>query len=109
MNEVHIALESLLVKLEYELKDKLLWQIEPPSETALSSGAPFCCDTLSFEQWLQFVYLVKFKEIINVQGKLPSNINVTPMAKEAFKAMKSKVKLLKVISDIDQLLSQPRK
>ena len=97
---------QLLKQLEQQLMLQKLWQTLPPSEEALASTQPFCIDTLSFEQWLQFIFIVKIKLMIEQGMALPSQISLTPMAEEAFKHLGEKANnLIKVIADIDATLS----
>lgn len=97
---------GLLNELTLELKALNLWQAQAPSRTALSSSAPFCCDTLSFEQWLQFVFIVKISRMINLGQALPNKIALTPMAEESFKHLSAQAKpLLRIINKIDKALT----
>jgi len=97
---------ALLEELSIALKSLNLWQTQVPSRAALSSTSPFCCDTLSFEQWLQFVFIEKIGEMINQGQTLPNKIALTPMAEESFKHLSTKGKaLLTVINKIDQTLT----
>jgi uncharacterized protein YqcC (DUF446 family) len=100
----------LLEALACELKLLKLWQTHPPSTIELSSKAPFCCDTLTFEQWLQFIFIAKITMMINKQQALPTKISLTPMAEEAFKHLSVNVKpLLSVIHKIDKTLTEQGK
>ena len=99
--------KSLLDELVLTLKSLDLWQTSQPDSIKLLSSAPFCCDTLAFEQWLQFVFIPKIYLMINQKQKLPSKIALTPMAQESFKSRTDKVEhLIVIINKIDQLLSQ---
>ncbi|PKI17017.1 tRNA pseudouridine(65) synthase TruC [Colwellia sp. 12G3] len=96
----------LLEALACELKSLNLWQIQPPRIDELSSNAPFCCDTLAFEQWLQFIFIPKITMMIN-QQQLPTKISLTPMAEEAFKHLSVNTKpLVDVIQKIDHTLTE---
>jgi len=100
----------LLEELSVELQRLNIWQEQQPSSVALSSTAPFCCDTLSFEQWLQFVFIEKIRQIINQGQSLPTKIALTPMAEESFKHLSTQGKyLLKVIDNIDRTLTTREK
>ncbi len=77
---------QLLTEIEAELKSLSLWQAQPPSAEALASREPFCIDTLTFEQWLQFVFLVKMKQLVVMKLPLPANVSIFPMAEESFKS-----------------------
>lgn len=96
----------LLDALACELKSQSLWQAKPPSTAELNSSAPFCCDTLAFEQWLQFIFIPKLTLMIHQQQTLPSTISLTPMAEESFKYLANNARpLLDVIQKIDTTLT----
>ena len=98
---------ALLETLTCELKLLNLWQTHQPSSVELSSSAPFCCDTLTFEQWLQFIFIAKITIMINQQQSLPTKISLTPMAEEAFKHLSVNTKpLLGIIQKIDKTLME---
>lgn len=72
---------------------------------ALASREPFCCDTLSFEQWLQFILIPRMGALIAGNHPLPSNIAVAPMAEEAFKPLGNTAHvLIECIAQFDALL-----
>ncbi len=101
---------ALLETLTCELKLLNLWQTQRPTSDELLSSAPFCCDTLSFEQWLQFIFIPKLTEMINQQQSLPTKISLTPMAEEAFKHFSVNVNpLFDVIKNIDKTLTEQGK
>ncbi|WP_231731572.1 YqcC family protein [Colwellia sp. TT2012] len=95
---------ALLAALTTELKLLKLWQTQQPSAVELASSAPFCCDSLAFEQWLQFVFIPRITQLINQQQALPSKIALRPMAEESFKQLSAQA-LLAVINKIDQTLT----
>jgi len=103
-------ISTLLADLAFELKSLNLWQISQPSTAKLSSSTPFCCDTLAFEQWLQFIFIPKLVEMINQQRSLPSKVSLTPMAEEAFKYLSTSAKpLIDIIQKIDNALTEQGK
>ena len=98
--------EKLLAALTTELKSLKLWQIQQPSAAELASSAPFCCDTLAFEQWLQFIFIPRITQLINQQQALPAKIALRPMAEESFKHLSVRAKpLLDIIQNIDTTLT----
>lgn len=104
----HQSAVILLNAIERELKQQSLWQSDTPSAQALSSQQPFCVDTLSFEQWLQFIMLPRMRVMIDTKQPLPTRISVAPMAEEAFKTIKAKAQpLISRIAEFDHLLSMP--
>ncbi|BCX88321.1 hypothetical protein MIN45_P0690 [Methylomarinovum tepidoasis] len=98
---------DLLLELEAELRRLGLWEEARPSDEALASPLPFCCDTLSFPQWLQFVFLERMKPLIEAGGPLPGQCGIAPMAEEWFagSGIESK-RLLRLLRDFDELLTQ---
>lgn len=107
---IPVHMTTLLADLIFELKSLNLWQIPQPSAAELSSSAPFCCDTLAFEQWLQFIFIPKIAMMINQHQPLPTKISLTPMAKEAFKYLSTSTKpLIDLIQKIDKTLTEQGK
>ncbi len=104
ITDTHIALDKLLSQLQSCLQAEQLWASSPPSQAALSSTQPFCVNTLSFEQWLQFVMMARFRKMIQAEVPLPGNCDIAPMAEEAFKG-RSLGKVISAIRAVDELLS----
>lgn len=100
-------LTILFSDLEAELKGLDLWKEIRPSEEKLASVEPFAIDTLSFPEWLQFVFIEKMTQLLQANLPLPDKIAITPMAIEYFKilAINSKV-LIKIIMQIDVAINE---
>lgn len=106
----HSQVASLLIDLEMELRRLQWWQAQRPSAEALASTVPFCVDTLSFDQWLQFVFLPTLQQMIELGMALPSNCQITPMAEEfvrssADHSTQSAEPLLAALTALDRLMS----
>lgn len=99
----HQQVETLLVKLTHELKKHQLWQDETPSAEALASQEPFALDTLTFHQWLQFIFIPRFLICIEQQQALPIGFSVAPMAAEVWKYEGQYQKMVRYIQQIDRL------
>lgn len=80
MTERYSHLASLLIDIECELRRALLWGTIEPTEDALASTEPFCVDTMSFQEWLQFVFLPRMHQLLAHQHPLPAQCNITAMA-----------------------------
>jgi uncharacterized protein YqcC (DUF446 family) len=97
---------ELLIDIESELRTLGLWQNIPPSEKALASDQPFCVDTLTLSQWLQFIFLPTLYGLMKEGRALPNRCGVAPMAEEYFKASALHVDALIIaLRDIDIALS----
>ncbi len=97
-----MGLASILIGIEREMRQLGIWESTQPDRIALSSEMPFCYDTLSFNQWMQFVLIVRFRTIIDNRAGLPSTCNILPYAAEALGDVKEDTsQLLDLIKDLD--------
>lgn len=97
---------ELLIDIESELRTLGLWQNIPPSEKDLASDQPFCIDTLTLSQWLQFIFLPTLYGLMEEERELPNRCGIAPMAEEYFKASGLHVDALIIaLRDIDVALS----
>jgi uncharacterized protein YqcC (DUF446 family) len=95
-----------LLQIEIELRRLGAWDSQPPSEEALRSTAPFCVDTLTFTQWLQFVFVERMKVIIENDNPLPAVSGIAPMAEEYYRGREQFAReLIRELERIDRLLS----
>jgi uncharacterized protein YqcC (DUF446 family) len=56
-----------------------------PADGAFTSNAPFCYDTMSLLEWLQWVMFPKTRELVRRQMPLPTVCEIHPLAEEEFK------------------------
>lgn len=104
MSDVHYAeLQGLINELIVHMQSYDIWAVHAPSTNALQSDKPFCVDTLSFEQWLQFIMVPTFTQMIEQGIHLPRACDISPMAQEVWKGRYSKVQ--STIRLIDELVS----
>lgn len=105
-NDFTSQIAACLLSIELELRKLGAWATERPPEAAFQSTEPFCIDTLTFTQWLQFVFLERMKLIVENGHPLPSVSGITPMAEEYFRGRpESGQGLMRELEAIDQLLS----
>ena len=82
------------------------WQTIPPAPEKLMSVEPFSIDTLSFVEWLQWIYIARLRAIIDAGGQLPSGAQVYPYAVEALKGDTSSIPgLLNLIQQLDEAMA----
>ena len=97
---------EVLIDIEAQLRQLGLWDKIPPSSEALASTEPFCVDTLSLPQWLQFIFLPTIYDMLEQGQALPERCSITPMADEFFRGTGLATgDLLQALQAIDQLLS----
>ena len=83
------ALADQLLLIERELRVLGMWSSEAPSAEALASQQPFCVDTLDFEAWLQWLFLPRMKQLLEMAGPLPAASGIRPMAEERYRGRES--------------------
>ncbi|SFM79039.1 YqcC family protein [Halopseudomonas yangmingensis] len=102
MSGAHGVLLVLLDELEQALRDEGLWGATPPVAERLASLAPFCVDTLGFEEWLQWVFLPRMREIARRRQQLPQAV-LAPMGEQALQPSPRRV--LSSLQRIDRHLA----
>jgi uncharacterized protein YqcC (DUF446 family) len=106
MHHLHGRIADVLLEVEANLRTSGKWEQQPPDNRDLSSGQPFCIDTLSFEQWLQWVFLPRMKRIIEQQKPLPAKSGIYVYAHEYLRNSDvSTASLLKLIKRFDDLIA----
>ncbi|QSX35500.1 YqcC family protein [Shewanella avicenniae] len=103
---VYQQTQILLETLEQQLRTSQLWSELQPSVDALASTAPFACDTMSFENWLQFIFLPKMQQLLAQQLPLPQKIAIAPMAQQLWAEFPARYPVINTLEKIDALLSQ---
>lgn len=98
---------TLLIDIEAHLRRLNVWEDISPSEEALASVEPFCIDTLSYSQWLQFIFLPTMYHLLESESPLPEECGIAPMAEEHFRGLGlPSAALERTLTALDQLLSE---
>ena len=104
---VRDQLSQLLQTLENELRLQGRWDASAPPPSALRSRQPFAVDTLSFDQWLQWILLPKMHELLVQQLPLPEDCAIQPIAEEVYDSEDAgATRLIAIIAEIDTLLTE---
>ncbi|OEY67793.1 YqcC family protein [Marinobacter sp. X15-166B] len=103
--QVNQVADSLLA-IEMELRRLGMWSAEAPAPEALQSAQPFAIDTLTFVEWLQFVFLERMKELLEEDLPFPQVSGIAPMAEEYFRGREQLGRtLVRELKIMDELLS----
>lgn len=97
--------QMLLNKLQAQLNADELWCTAAPAPTALLSKAPFACDTLPLESWLQFLFIPKIQALLDKDLAQPVALSILPIAQLRFE-QRLYPDLLTLIGDIDKHFHQ---
>ena len=107
IDQQSVEIIDALNQLEVGLRDLGLWSDERPPAEALASTLPFCYDTLELEQWLQFVFLGRMREILEQGDCLPDSCAIHPYVEMLSGAGKTvHPKLAGLIQHVDQCISK---
>ena len=103
---IHTEVAELLIDIEGELRKLGQWARIPPPDKALSSDQPFCIDTLTLPQWLQYIFLPSLYKMLQDKQNLPGRCGVAPMAQEYFRGSDLCADaLVETLTQLDGLLS----
>ena len=84
MDARFLDIAEQLLLIEGELRTQGWWDDVPPSAEALSSVEPFSVDKLDFHQWLQWIFLVRMKQILEQNLPLPNASGILEMAEMVY-------------------------
>lgn len=105
MMDKYSRLADVILLLEAEMRRQRIWSLEPPQKHQLESIQPFCVDTLNFQQWLQFIFLPRMKEILENGQQLPSCSDIASMANESFKkTIDGSETIVKLLVECEQII-----
>jgi uncharacterized protein YqcC (DUF446 family) len=97
---------EVLIDIEAQLRQLGQWHRVRPSAEALASQQPFCVDTLTLPQWLQFIFLPTLYAILEEGQALPGRCGIAPMAEEYFRGTGLRSQdLVEALRKMDRLLS----
>ena len=97
---------EVLIDIEAQLRQLGQWDKIPPSTEALASSQPFCVDTLTLPQWLQFIFLPTLYQMLENEQALPERCGIAPMAEEFFRGSGLATnELVSALLRMDDLLS----
>ncbi|MDZ7841231.1 MAG: YqcC family protein [Gammaproteobacteria bacterium] len=101
-------LAGLLDQIEGELKRLDLWEGRPPPAEAFRSPNPFCFDTMSIPQWLQWVFVPRMRETLAMSVPLAAPSRITPAVELYFADISGdEGNLVVLLQEFDALMPDP--
>ena len=92
-----------LQQLQLAMQKLDLWQVTPPAQDAFLSQEPFAIDTMSPEEWLQWIFIPRMFALLESGADLPSQIAVSPYLEEVFKRSRRKIFLVELLTPLREL------
>jgi len=90
-------------EIEAEIKRIGYWSSEPLPESTYRFQAAFAMDTMTFVQWLQFVFIPRVRDIIAQHGTFPSQSMVGVQAMREFDGDEDASRLVSLLTEFDEL------
>jgi uncharacterized protein YqcC (DUF446 family) len=87
--------------IEKELRAIGYWRETPPAPEKMAFKRAFGMDTLSFTQWIQFVLLVRVRELLATGSALPSSSSVGTVAVREFDGLPEAERLTQLLCEFD--------
>ena len=101
---MNAQIQQQLNALQVAMRLHQLWEAVPPSADALASTDPFCINTLSATQWLQWVFIPRMQALLEAKAALPRNFAITPYLEEALKDEPYLRALHQPLAELERLL-----
>ncbi len=106
MHDIPERIADVILEIEANLRTSGKWDACQPPNKLLASTQPFCIDTLTFEQWLQWIFLPRMKQILEQQQSLPTRSNIHDYAEDYFhKNDPNTASILSLIKRFDDLIA----
>jgi uncharacterized protein YqcC (DUF446 family) len=93
---------SKLEQIETEMRRIDLWQASPLQAEQYDFRAAFAGDTMSFPQWLQFIFIPNAKRAA-AGASFPSDSQVSAKAVREFDGMSAASTLVELLTEFDAL------
>ncbi len=102
----HAQVAQMIDRIEAEMRAIGLWQTEALELSRYEFSQAFAMDTMSFSQWLQFVFIARVREIISAHGAFPAQSMVAAQAVRQYDGSPEASKLLSLLSAFDALIEK---
>jgi uncharacterized protein YqcC (DUF446 family) len=97
----HETVARRIDAIEAEMRRAGLWQDAPLEPRQMQFTRAFAGDTMAFEQWLQFVFIPRVREIVAARGEFPSQSQVSVQAIREFDGVDEAADLIRLLSEFD--------
>lgn len=106
--DVYDRIRAKADEIEAELRRIGYWQAQQPKPEAFKFKRAFAADTMSFGQWLQFVFLPRARDVAAKRDQTPDASNVGAYAVRELDGDAKADQLITLLSEFDALFGTPR-
>jgi uncharacterized protein YqcC (DUF446 family) len=100
----HGEVAAKLDAIEAELRRAGLWQEAPLPDEAYDFSRAFASDTMTYAQWLQFVFVPRVRELVAAGGEFPATSSVGAQGVREFDGDDRADVLVQLLSEFDALI-----
>jgi uncharacterized protein YqcC (DUF446 family) len=102
LSDFQQSVSDLLDEIEREMRTCGLWQSRPLEPEQMHFTQAFGMDTMSFDQWLQFIFIPRVREAV-VKNSFPASSQVGAQAVREFDTVPAASGLVTLLSRFDAL------
>ena len=103
--DVYQLLANKAEQVENELRRLNRWQDLPLSSDKFADMGAFGSNTMTFEQWIQFVLVPRIDQIVFNKGELPAGSMLATYAVRVFDGDTDASNLIDLLNEIDDLIN----
>ncbi len=97
------SVQTKLDEIVAEMKRIGFWQDEPLQPEQYDFRSAFALDTMTFNQWLQFIFVPRVAQILESQGTFPTRSQVGAQAIREYDSFPEAAQLVTLLGEFDTL------
>jgi len=103
--DLYELLAKKVREIECELQLLNRWQGHPLTQDKFENMGAFGSNTMTFEQWIQFILIPRIDSIIKNKDKLPAESMLSTYAVRAFDGDPQATRLIELLCDVDNIVN----
>jgi uncharacterized protein YqcC (DUF446 family) len=103
--DIYEKAQAKILEIEAEMKAIGVWQNDPLPPEAYNITEAFGANSMSFEQWIQFILISRVTDVIKEKGSFPQGSSVGVYAMRVFNGASETAHLEQLLRDFDSLFN----
>ncbi|HEU0176863.1 MAG TPA: YqcC family protein [Blastocatellia bacterium] len=104
MRTTRDRIQAKIAEIEHEMKRIGYWQSEPLRPEQYEFRSAFAMDTMTFSQWLQFIFIPRVNSLIETGEELPRDSHNGAQAVREFDGDDQAQRLVALLSEFDEIV-----
>jgi uncharacterized protein YqcC (DUF446 family) len=105
MPDLYARVAASIAEIENEMKAIGYWSGDPLPPEAYDFRQAFAMDTMTFSQWLQFIFIQRVHQILDQHGEFPVQSMVGAQAVREFDGDPQASNLVSLLAGFDSLFN----